>query len=335
VDEPRRGRGLWSTITGVPTSTRRPFRVRTTTDPATGRRVLDPPDGITPWDLRSGRFRRLLRGVYVAASATVTPLVLAEAGLLMAGGDSVASHQTAARVWGGVVPDDGLVHVTCVRRPRGAGLKAHRPKPGQRGTTVAGLAVTTPTSTFLDLSDELGLVDLVVLGDSLVRAERVTPRQLVETAATYTGKARRLARRAAGLVRDGVDSPMESRVRMLMVLAGLPEPVVNHVVRWPDGRTRWRFDLSYPAFRIVIEYDGRQHAESDEQWDHDIDRREWMDGNDVRLVVVRSKDIYRTPARTLCRITAVMRARGMPVPRLSDEWRRHFASLPGDVTVPA
>ncbi|WP_156023238.1 hypothetical protein [Terracoccus sp. 273MFTsu3.1] len=316
------------------TSSRRPFRVGTATDPVTGRRVPDPPDGITPWDLRSGRFRRLLRGVYIAASARVTPLVLAEAGLLMVGGDSVASHQTAARVWGGVVPDDGLIHVTCARRPRGAGLKAHRPKRGQWGTTIAGLAVTTPTSTFLDLSDELGLVDLVILGDSLVRAERVTPRQLVEAAGSYRGRARRLARRAAGLVRDGVDSPMESRVRMLMVLAGLPEPVVNHVVRLPDGRTRWRFDLSFPAFRIVIEYDGRQHAESDEQWDHDIDRREWMDGNDVRLVVVRSKDVYRTPARTLCRITAVMRARGMCVPRLSDEWRLHFPSLPGDVAVP-
>lgn len=178
-------------------------------------------------------------------------------------------------------------------------------------------------------------MDLVVLGDSLVRARRTTPSALVEAAATYAGKARRLAGRAASLVREGVDSPMESRVRMLMVLAGLPEPVVNHTVRWPDGRVRWRFDLSFPAVGIVIEYDGRQHAESDEQWDRDIDRREWMDGNGVRLVVVRSKDIYRTPARTLSRITAVMRSRGMRVPRLADEWRRHFPSLPGDASMPA
>ena len=335
MDESHGCRRLWSTITGVRTSPRGPFRVRTVIDPVTGRRVPDPPPGITPWDLRSGRYRRVLRGVYVEASLTLTPLVLARAGLLAAGTNAVSSHHTAARLWGGIVPDDGLVHVTCERRPRGSGIKAHRPKPGQRGTVVAGVAVTTPASTFVDLSDELGLVDLVVLGDSLVRAERVAPHQLVEAAATYSGKARRLARRAASLVRDGVDSPMESRVRMLMVLAGLPEPTVNHKVRWTDGTVRFRFDLSYPSHGIVIEYDGRQHAESDEQWDHDIDRREWMDGNGVRLVVVRSKDVYRTPAHTLCRITGVMRARGMRVPRLSEEWRRHFPSLPGDVAVPA
>ncbi|MEW1955188.1 hypothetical protein [Terrabacter sp. NPDC080008] len=187
----------------------------------------------------------------------------------------------------------------------------------------------------MDLSDELGLVDLVVLGDSFVPAELVTPGQLVAAAEAYRGKARRLARRAAALVRAEVDSPMETRLRMLMVLAGLPEPVDNHKVCWPDGRVRWRFDLSVPASGLVIEYDGRQHAESDEQWDHDIDRREWMDGHDIRLVVVRSKDIYRTPAGTLGRIVTAMRARDMRVPRLSEEWRQHFPSLPEDLAVPA
>lgn len=316
-------------------SSRQPFRVGTTTDPSTGRRVLSPPDGVTAWDLRSGRFRRLLRGVYVAATAPLTPLLLAQAGLLAAGGKAVVSHHSAARLWGAVVPDDGLIHVTCVGRPRGSGLKAHRPRAGQRGTTTQGVHVTTPVDTFLDLSTHLGLVDLVVLGDSLVRKRRCTVEQLLEAARTRRGRGCLLARRAASLVRAEVDSPMESRLRLLMVLAGLPEPTVNHKVRWADGTVRFRFDLSYPSHGVVIEYDGRQHAESDEQWDHDIDRREWMDGNGVRLVVVRSKDVYRTPAHTLGRITGVMRARGMRVPRLSEEWRRHFPSLPGDVAVPA
>ncbi len=271
----------------------------------------------------------------MSASVPVTPVVAARAGLLAAGPDAVASHHTAARIWGAVVPDDGLVHVTGRSRLRGAGLKTHRPKTGQRGTTAHGIRVTTPASTFLDLSDELGLVDLVVAGDSLIKAGVVTPEQIVEAAAGYAGKARRLARRAASLVRAEVDSPMESRVRMLMVLAGLPEPVVNHRIRWADGRVRFRFDLSFPHARLVIEYDGRQHAESDEQWDIDVDRREWMDGDKWRLVIVRSKDLYRTPARTLSRITAAMRDQGMRVPRLSDAWRQHFPSLPGDVAVPA
>jgi hypothetical protein len=312
-----------------------PFLVGTQTDASTGRRVLVPPPGLTAWDLRSGRYRRLLRGVYVAARVPVTPAVAARAGLLVAGAGAVASHQSAARLWGAIVPDDGLVHVTSRQRRRASGLKTHRPKPGQRGTAVRGVRVTTVESTFLDLSDELGLVDLVVAGDSLVRATGISPEALVEAATTYRGKARRIARRAASLVRADVDSPMESRLRMLMVLAGLPEPAVNHRILWPDGHDRFRFDLSFPDARLVIEYDGRQHAESDQQWDTDIDRREWMDGDRWRLVVVRSKDLYRTPARTLSRITAAMRDQGIRVPRLSDEWRLHFPSLPEDLAVPA
>ncbi|WP_076259074.1 hypothetical protein [Intrasporangium flavum] len=310
-------------------------RVATTTDPVSGRRQVVPPPGVSVWDLRSGRYRRLLRGVYVSASVPVTPVVAARAGLLVAGPAGVASHHTAARVWGAVVPDDGLVHVTGHTRPRGAGLRAHRPKPGQRGTTRHGIRLTTPASTFLDLSDDLGLVDLVVAGDSLVRAGVVTPTQLVEASAAYRGRARRLARRAASLVRAAVDSPMETRLRMLMVLAGLPGPVVDHRIRWPDDRVRFRFDLSFPDARLVIEYDGRHHAESDDQWDSGIDGREWMDGDGWRLVVVRSKDLYRTPARTLGRIAAAMRDQGMHVPRLSDAWRLHFPSLPEDLAVPA
>ena len=105
-------------------------------------------------------------------------------------------------------------------------------------------------------------------------------------------------------------------------------------MQWPDGSLRYRFDLSYPQFRLVIEYDGRQHAESDRQWDGDIDRREWMDGDNWRIVIVRSKDIYNTPGQTLQRITSAMRAKGMAVPRLADEWRLHFPGRTGDVAEP-
>ena len=128
---------------------------------------------------------------------------------------------------------------------------------------------------------------------------------------------------------------MESRLRMLMVLAGLPEPVVNHRVYWADGSVRWRFDLSFPEFRLIIEYDGRQHADSTTQWRGDIGRREWLDENDWRIVVSGSSDIYRTPARTLTRITRAMRARGMAVPPLKEDWRRHFPSRPEDLAHPA
>ena len=39
------------------------------------------------------------------------------------------------------------------------------------------------------------------------------------------------------------------------------------------GRVRRRLDLSYPAIRLIVEYDGRQHAEDIEQWSSDLERR--------------------------------------------------------------
>ena len=116
---------------------------------------------------------------------------------------------------------------------------------------------------------------------------------------------------------------MESRLRMLLVLAGLPEPVVNHTEHDDHGRWVRRFDLSYPTVRVAVEYDGRQHAESDRQWQRDVDRREELDNDGWRIVVVLAKGIYREPDRTLTRVVSALRSQGMAVRITSQEWRVH------------
>ncbi len=119
-------------------------------------------------------------------------------------------------------------------------------------------------------------------------------------------RVRRNARRAALHVRSGVDSPMETRLRMLLVLAGLPEPVVNHVIRWEDGRVRYRFDLSWPQWRLVVEYDGRQHRDDLDQWDTDIARRDWMDAKGWSFVPVVARGVHRRPDETLERVRSAL-----------------------------
>jgi hypothetical protein len=80
--------------------------------------------------------------------------------------------------------------------------------------------VTSPARTFVDLADLLALVDLVVVGDALVRLGLCSPARLCEeAAAARTRRVRQAARRAAALVRPRVDSPMETRLRLLLVLA--------------------------------------------------------------------------------------------------------------------
>lgn len=171
------------------------------------------------------------------------------------------------------------------------------------------------------------LVELVVLGDSLVRAGRTTPEELVEIAKEWDGKGARRARRAAGLVRRGVDSPMESRLRMLIVLAGYPEPTVNVIIRQENGDWRIRLDLSYPHLKLVIEYDGWQHRLDRGQWSSDLKRREWLAGRGWRVVVINADAFYGDPVGTLLRIREAMLDRGerrLPL-RPPAVWVRQFA----------
>lgn len=53
------------------------------------------------------------------------------------------------------------------------------------------------------------------------------------------------------------ESPMESRMRMALVLAGLPAPAVQHEVVTDAGR--FRLDLAYPSAWLALEYGGAEH----------------------------------------------------------------------------
>ena len=308
----------------MPTNDRTPFHDTNPFSRAEARSA-----GISDKDLRSVRYQRLFYDLYLSAEVVITPALRARALLKVCPRGSQVSHFTAAELWGGVVPSQPLTHLSCPQpgsRTERRGVGCHRLSSHAVVVRFGGIRVSSPEQTFIDLACMLSLVDLVVLGDSLVKAKRTTVDRLATAVKAWRGRGSRPARRAAGFVRGGVDSPMESRLRMLMVLAGLPEPQVNRIV-W-DGAGNWekRFDLCYPDLMLVIEYDGRQHAQSDDQWGRDIARREDLDGDGWRLIVVRSTGIYVEPLRTLERIADAMRARGAKsVPnRFRDEWRAHF-----------
>lgn len=282
--------------------------------------------GLSDRVLQGPRVQRIFRGVYAEAGVVIDLRLRARAALLIAPAGAVVARQTAAVLLGGVVPTDTRIHLRLPSGRMGVAGIVDRCRSGSWSTArIGGVPVTTAEDTFIDLAADLGLVDLVVLGDALVRRKRTTPEQLVAAAQAHGGACALLARRAAGLVRRGVDSPMESRLRMLLVLAGLPEPVVNHVEH--DDRGWWvrRFDLSYPEVRVAVEYDGRQHAESDRQWQRDVERREELDNDGWRIVVVLARGIYREPERTLDRVVATLRAQGMAARITSQEWRVHFS----------
>lgn len=284
--------------------------------------------GLTRRELDGPRFRTVLRGTRVACTTAPTPVQRVFAALRLFPPEAWASHDSACRVY--AVPldlgaDEHVSFARQERRRRRAGVRVH--VGDERWVhTFRGVRVSRPAQLFVEMAGSLGLVDLVVLGDHLVRRGRVTPESLRRFCERSRHKQARRARRAAALVRAEVDSPMETRLRMLLVLAGLPEPVVNHKVRDEDGTVVRRFDLSYPQVRVLIEYDGRHHVERESQWHRDLARRETNDGAGWRSIVVVSSDVFGSPGDTLDRVVSALRERGLPgVPaRLDDEWRAHF-----------
>lgn len=279
-------------------------------------------------------YHRVFGAVRVPVSTDLSPLTLVRAARLVVPG-AAASHHTAARLWGGLVPDTSEVHVTVPSsrsRRRRPGLRCHV-GPGSAITTLPGQQVplTSPEQTFVDLATELTLVDLVVLGDSLVHRGVTTTDRLLEAADGATGRGAACAREGASLVREGAESGMETRTRLLLVLGGLPEPQVNQWVLDETGRARYRLDLPYPELLLALEYDGRQHAEDSQQWGWDLARREWLDGRGWRLLVVRAEDIYVSPWETVRRARQALADRGFDVALPHEaplEFRRHFPGQP-------
>lgn len=206
--------------------------------------------GITAKVLRGPRFRRIFREVYVDASVVDTPRLRVEAALLLHC-RAAASHASAARVYELPIPTLPEEHVT-VRDPkqrrRREGIRCHCVA-GHRSRVVHGIRLSTPEQLFVEMGTLIILVDHVVLGDSMVRRKLTTPERLRKAAASATGHGAVAAREAAAYVRRGVDSPMETRLRMLLVVAGIPEPEINLTIRDVDGEPIRRYDLSWPAAR--------------------------------------------------------------------------------------
>lgn len=192
------------------------------------------------------------------------------------------SHVTAARLHGLFLPpwlaDSNELHLSKPRK-----LPSVRRK-GIVGHTVAvfdgdveevdGTRISTRSRTWLDLAAVLPLYDLVCIGDQLIRKPRpafegrTDPyttleklRAMIDRHRNRQGVVR--ARLALDLMRVGSDSAQESRLRLAMLDAGLPEPELQVRLRISDPLSPTA-DLGFRARRLAIQYDGGHHLEEEQ-----------------------------------------------------------------------
>jgi hypothetical protein len=249
---------------------------------------------LTPADLRSAAWRPPFRGVYADASLAITHRrrCLAACRYLLPSCGAVGGRSAAALYGAGTAATDEPVEVVVPRSHRFGpfgGLAVHGADLLEGDVReLNGVRVTTPVRTCWDLAQWLDLVEAVVVIDLLVQRRLVTVTDL-EAYATRRRGARGWRRllRAATLADPGADSPQESRLRVRLVLAGVPAPVTQYVIE-RGGRFLARVDLAWPEQKVAVEYDGLWHA-ADDQIHHDRKRLNRLAGTDWLVLHVTSK----------------------------------------------
>ena len=168
-------------------------------------------------------------------------------------------------------------------------------------TINRSIECTTPVCTWAHYASILPLGELIVLGDSMMRRNRHLTRATLDDFRTYLASAPQFAgirrcRQAFTLMREGTDSSMETRTRLLPMQFGLPELQVNHPVRLGNGRTVL-LDMAYPELRIAVEYDGAYHRFSGEQVLRDDKRREALEDLGWIYIKVTFQDLIDAEAQ--------------------------------------
>ncbi|MGF1663301.1 MAG: hypothetical protein ACFCVG_12700 [Kineosporiaceae bacterium] len=168
---------------------------------------------------------------------------------------------------------DEPVHVVG-RARNGIDLVRHESplRPGDIVGTPLG-AATSLGRTAVDLARGIGTARLdhlgrVVWADAFLRAtglRAAEARAALVAASGLHGLTR--ARRVLRDARDGVDSPKETELRLLVIAAGFPEPRTQCPVTF-GGRVVAHLDLGWEEHRAGAEYDGAVHLERRQHsWD--------------------------------------------------------------------
>jgi hypothetical protein len=123
------------------------------------------------------------------------------------------------------------------------------------------MAVTTPLRTAFDLARRPDLVEAVVALDALARRGGFDPEEVLRLAERYPcARGRAQLPQAVDPAERWSGSPMETRLRLVLVLRGLPRPAVQYPVIDDRRRRAVWLDLAYPEQRVGIEYEGVDHT---------------------------------------------------------------------------
>jgi hypothetical protein len=184
---------------------------------------------------------------------------------------------------------------------------------------VDGLQVTSRVRTWLDISRRMSVEELTVVADHLLRVPRpefegrsepfATLEQLADMLDRHKGTPGiRKARLSLDLARVGADSAPETRLRLALEYAGLPEPELNQRTELSAGVVR-QPDIGYAEYRVAVEYDREGHSEA-AQIVRDIAREEDYSRAGWLLVRISRRHMQHDAQRAVRKVRAALLSRG-------------------------
>jgi Protein of unknown function (DUF559) len=253
---------------------------------------------VTRNELRT-RYRAVFRDVYISTSgakhAELTAVTKAHAAWLSTGA-TLAGLSAAAIL--GAKWLDAAAPAEIVRADRRSqrGIVVHSYElADDEMQTVGGMRVTTAARTAFDIGRGLPVAKAVPILDALLNATGIKPADVIALADRHPGaRGIRRLRAALELADGGAESPQESRVRLLLVGAGLPKPETQ--IEFRDLRIR--VDMGWREWKVAVEYDGVQHWENRYQRSWDIER--------IALLEAAGWSVVRVSAEMLSRPNAIV-----------------------------
>jgi len=269
--------------------------------------------GVSATALQSAPWRRVFRGVWAHVDLEDTRENRLAAARLVIPPYGALCKLTAAWIYQADVrrEDDLDVHVGFpegkrIRKQPGLDVSQETLHPSDIWT-ISGVAVTSPVRTAYDCLRLLHGRERLVVADALTHLGVTTVDELRSYFATQRRMRNlRIAERLLDEIEPKSESPMETRLRLVIVEGGLPRPQAQWEVKSAAGVVVWRLDLAYPEEMIAIEYDGAWHWK---QRRDDDRRRAALRALGWEVLVFDSDDVYGNPDRVVQEIRSALRAR--------------------------
>jgi hypothetical protein len=281
--------------------------------------------------VRSGELLRMRQGVYATRPAVdwagadpVRAHVLKVlAATATAGGNAVASYQSAARLHrlslltsptSPTSPPPDTVTLTLPparrwNRAQPADVVFHASElPKDHVTRLYNLPLTTVARTVADLARTLPFMDAVVVADSALSQEKTTKPELEQILKQFaTGwPGVRQARRALEFADERAESPLESAARVVFAEAGLEPPELQVTIHGGQPPFAARVDFLWRAQQVIAEADGlvkyndRKDLLDERERDHQLREAGYT------AVHFTWREIFQTPEAVIARLRTAL-----------------------------